>query len=106
MIKQFGVLFAVVLGCISTTAFSQEITEEQNDSVVESTQLQNDLSENEAFDVNGHSQWRFVGCVHDDNHHDECEHLAEDHGYHHSYAQHDHHRCHDHDHTYACFGKN
>jgi hypothetical protein len=46
--------------------------------------------------------WYFLGCA--DTAHS-CEHHANEHGYHHSKARPDHHRC-DHHNPYACYGRN
>lgn len=53
--------------------------------------------DNQPFDT-----WYFLGCADSAN---SCEHHAVEHGYHHSKARPDHHRC-DHHHPYACYGRN
>ena len=52
-----------------------------------------------------HNQWVILGCVHNVQPQHECEHLAHGYGYTYHTVVHDHFRCPDHDHSYACYGR-
>lgn len=55
--------------------------------------------------ANHGTSWRFLGCVHNYDPEHECEHTAHARGYWNHFAQHDHYRCGNGEHSFACYGR-
>lgn len=104
MIRKLGLGLFLFFGTFSSLALpASEQSSLQGETVLESTAEFADAESD--FDPASHSRWQFLGCVHDHDADHECEHLAEDEGYHHSRVDHHSRRCRQRGHTHACFGR-
>lgn len=98
MILFVGVSPSVFASAVQTTESEVSSSMDENSAAV--------ITEENALDDVRHEQWYFLGCVHNAQPQHECEHLAHGYGYHHHNARHDHFRCPDHDHSFACLVRN